>query len=445
MNPILKVFALPCLLVYAQCYSQTQSESDKWKIERGDSMPNFALGNVTHYTKETVTLADFSGKWLVLDFWASFCVPCIASFPKMNKLQAQFGDKVKILMIGLIGRRAHADLETTRRMYERLRLRQDLNLTVAYDSNLARKLDIWSVPRVMVVDPHGIVRIANTNRIDSVSLASLIEGDSTGSYEYRSFSKRYEPNKLFDVGDPKYSQNLLFASILSRHDGEQTSWPPLKLTEDNNVCTFRALAAPLKVLYKYAYIGRPSWQQVRDSIYDKVYPNPILEMEDTTEFSYSWDPRNSYGLYNYSVYANQCADVDKEKLMEILQTDLKRYFGYVISIERRLMPCWKLVVTSEPHKRKLKTAGGPKMHPTATAAGFTLKNAPVSELLNILWNYHAGKEPPFIDETGISGNIDIEIDGLITDLSDLQRALNANGLNLVKGKRYMDVIVVRRK
>lgn len=445
MKFLLAVVVLSFIVDMGCSYGQAQPVPDKWSLENGAAMPDFTLDNVTHYRKNHVTLSEFSGSWLVLDFWASFCVPCIASFPKMNKLQEQFESDVKIIMIGLIGRRAHTNLKTAKTMYEGLRRKQNLNLTVAYDSALGSKLDIWSVPRIIVIDPNGIVRIANTNHLDSLSLALLVKGDTVHSFEKRSFSETYEVDKLFDNTSPSHENNLLFASILSVHNGERPQLPPLELTRDSSMCTFKALAVPLKTLYRYAYIGKPSWQQVGDSLYGSVYPDPILEIKDTTKFSYSWDPRNSFGLYNFSLYIDQCTDIDTKKLMVILQGELSRYFGYTATIEKRLMPCWKLVLTSDHYKRKLRTRGGTLKYPTAPASGFSLTNAPVSALLSILWNYHAGKEPPFIDETGITGNIDIKVDALISDISDVKRALNSNGLDLVKGKRYMDVIVVRQE
>lgn len=35
------------------------------------------------------SLKNYSGKWVYVDFWASWCAPCQASFPFMNKLQNQ--------------------------------------------------------------------------------------------------------------------------------------------------------------------------------------------------------------------------------------------------------------------------------------------------------------------------------------------------------------------
>ncbi len=42
-------------------------------------------------------LADLKGKIVVLDFWATWCGPCIASIPHTNEMVAKYGDKVVII------------------------------------------------------------------------------------------------------------------------------------------------------------------------------------------------------------------------------------------------------------------------------------------------------------------------------------------------------------
>lgn len=44
------------------------------------------------------TLADLKGKVVLLDFWATKCAPCIASFPEMAKLQAHYKDKPVVIL-----------------------------------------------------------------------------------------------------------------------------------------------------------------------------------------------------------------------------------------------------------------------------------------------------------------------------------------------------------
>lgn len=51
---------------------------------------------------ETLHLADFKGQVLVVNFWATWCAPCVQEMPTLAKLQAAFaGQPVKVLAISL--------------------------------------------------------------------------------------------------------------------------------------------------------------------------------------------------------------------------------------------------------------------------------------------------------------------------------------------------------
>lgn len=49
-----------------------------------------------------VTLADFSGDVLVVNFWATWCAPCVAEMPSLNRLQEALGDQgVQVMPISI--------------------------------------------------------------------------------------------------------------------------------------------------------------------------------------------------------------------------------------------------------------------------------------------------------------------------------------------------------
>ncbi len=51
-----------------------------------------------------VSFGDYKGKKIIIDFWSSWCIPCIEMFPDINKLKAEYEDKqglVKILSISV--------------------------------------------------------------------------------------------------------------------------------------------------------------------------------------------------------------------------------------------------------------------------------------------------------------------------------------------------------
>lgn len=61
----------------------------------GSAAPNFTITDADR----TVSLSQFRGKPLVLNFWASWCQPCIEETPSLVELQKLVGDKVTVLAV----------------------------------------------------------------------------------------------------------------------------------------------------------------------------------------------------------------------------------------------------------------------------------------------------------------------------------------------------------
>ena len=73
------------------------------KIKPGQPAPDFTLDDLQG---QSVSLSDFKGQAVFLDFWASWCGPCIEAVPHLEELKQQTRDqKVVFLNISLGPRR----------------------------------------------------------------------------------------------------------------------------------------------------------------------------------------------------------------------------------------------------------------------------------------------------------------------------------------------------
>lgn len=98
---------------------------------------------------DSLQLSDYRGKVLVVDFWASWCVPCRRSFPWMNEMQEKYGDD------GLVIVAVNLDNETSDAA-EFLR-HYPAAFKISYDPErkLAREFGVEAMPSSFLIDREG--------------------------------------------------------------------------------------------------------------------------------------------------------------------------------------------------------------------------------------------------------------------------------------------------
>lgn len=421
---------------------------DTLRPEVGKPCPEFTLKHVTHYTKKQVTLNDFKGKWLFLDFWFTGCTTCIKSFPKINELQQKFKDDVQFLMVGQNDKKYNKNIEE---VFEKLTIKQGLNITSAYDSILAGRWDIRAMPHIVIIDPQGIVRYITDGRdMTKEKMRGLLNGESVTFYPKDLVRPRFDGNLIGNNGSYFPRDKILYHSILTKWNGEDQNggyaidrWVTFPFSEWEK--GFQFAMVNLHWLYNTAYLGRYYFKHFGDSLYGKVYHFPVLELQDSTLFEYSYGEDFGKGLYNYSLLVPSNM-VTKENIMKYMQQDLARTFNFLASVEIREMPVWKLVAKPGTAE-KIKTKGGITYNSASEAsiaAGFEVRNFPINDFKMLLCFYlNETERHPFIDGTGIKDNIDIKIDADLTNLQDVKIELQKKGMDLIKAYKRMKVLVVR--
>ena len=135
----------------------------------GKSMPALSLSN---WTNGTVTSADIKGKVVIVDFFATWCVPCMRAIPHNNELLKKYQDQ------GLVIIGACTSSQGQEKLAEVIKSR-GITYPTAQDSQLVSEKN-WHVhyyPTYALVDRQGIVRIIGLNpeHLDEVLKKLLAE------------------------------------------------------------------------------------------------------------------------------------------------------------------------------------------------------------------------------------------------------------------------------
>lgn len=106
----------------------------------------------------SVKLSDFKGKVVLLDFWASWCVPCKKSIPYFIEYYNNNKDTNLIIVA------VNVDTDPENFKSFRNKLTQDFPFTVILDNenNIIKKYNIDAMPTTLFIDKKGIIRKITT-------------------------------------------------------------------------------------------------------------------------------------------------------------------------------------------------------------------------------------------------------------------------------------------
>jgi len=126
-------------------------EAARKNVKDGKMAPDFTLKSLDG---TDLSLSSLRGKYLILDFWGSWCIWCIKGFPELKKYYEKYADRMEILGV---------DCSDTEEKWRAAVEKHELKWKHVYnpkDSKLTEQYAITGFPTKIVIDPEG--RIVKT-------------------------------------------------------------------------------------------------------------------------------------------------------------------------------------------------------------------------------------------------------------------------------------------
>lgn len=396
----------------------------------GSSKPGLAVGDKTVALKfidllnspqPELSLNSLKGKVVILEFWATWCGPCIPAITHLDELKKKFPGQVEVIAI--------SDEKPER--IERFIKNKPSSLVFATDMerSLQEYFPHHSIPHSVVIDPDGnIAAITSPSEIDNRDIKALLDGkkisvkqknDGGGGFD---MMKDYFPRATdFDGYSFEVQPPVAGGFPITKRMAPQNPWYGRRLTMMNN---------PVSIIYRTAF--------------EKSSARTVYEGVTVEEF----DHRTTKSLYSIDVIVPK----GKEKTLysyfreQLLALNLE----YKCRIEKRKMET--VVITSaDPSKLQAMqssgdvTAGSSNGQPTVMrATNYQKKNVPLSDMFLHFENFGILKQP-VVDETGLTGNFDLVFNIDAEDPASFKNELARLGLKAQKLEREVEVLVIYKE
>lgn len=158
-------------------FDSSAQTAQKQVLSIGDAVPeSLWSSNHTIYKDGNIdnqSLEKYRGKLLILDFWSTWCGPCIRSLPELDSIGKMFGDKVQVILVTKNTNQILSSFLKSNDYAKGVKLPFILN-----DSILNSHFPHRSISHQIFIDSKGIVRaITGINGVTIKNIQAIVNGN----------------------------------------------------------------------------------------------------------------------------------------------------------------------------------------------------------------------------------------------------------------------------
>lgn len=390
----------------------------------GDILPNVVLSNLYNYPTASLSLSQLKDKYLIIDFWSSWCGSCIESFPEMHDLQKQFASQLKLLMVNSY---ANDNKKKVDHFFSVRKQRTGNVFELTYmleDSVLSNYFPHKSIPHYIWLDKNRkVAAITGQEEVTATNIQEWL-GGKTLTLHVKNDNLLYDESKTELIKND--AADFLYRSLITNYKEDLGSVIGKKTTDNELVSHYYIINYSLLALYQIAF----------PEIFTVPYNRIIFDRKVSPAFFIKSGKEKK--LYSYDLVTRPVTDGE---IIMTIQADLVRYFNVVACNENRPMDCYVLSANNDLHK--LITKGGlPATDTDERSLKKYIRNSPVSELMSPM---SIRFDKPWVDETGLQQNIDISFpyDFFHYNLQQVKDFLLNYGLVLTESSRTIKVAILK--
>jgi thiol-disulfide isomerase/thioredoxin len=183
-------------------------------LKIGDPVPDMTINVLDHQGTGVPKLSDFKGKLVILDFWATWCSPCVGMIPKMDSLQSEFAGKIQFIPVTS---QSEKIVTSFRARFKKVRQLKNEFPQVAGDAALRSLFPHSSLPHYVWIDANGVLAaITGEGSVNAENIAKMLANKPVELAVKTDIKIPYNRDKpLFVRGNGGSGDALLYHSMIA--------------------------------------------------------------------------------------------------------------------------------------------------------------------------------------------------------------------------------------